>query len=296
MSDSVRPIAYVDEAGRFGLVRDITPDDDHLIAVLAAVVFEPEQRERAIHDLTPPFEAFKRAAPLGAKLHITDAFAPGNEEWAAVAREVRETYLSTLACLSCPIIYAARRHRIARWLRDTLDHAIEAYPAPPSPIRVIGSERPDPERIEDTVMKYLALRLDAYADDHGIGLIDVIFDSTDDGVMRRYQAAVARTKSISSTVHTVHGWHRDDQKRVSATVRSTVSSSVPVDTQFVGKLLVSEKDDPLVLAADIAANSINHHLVKLAADAPLHIPETMQGWTLHHLLWGNRDSPIEDIL
>jgi hypothetical protein len=64
----------------------------------------------------------------------------------------------------------------------------------------------------------------------------------------------------------------------------------------VGELLVSKKDDPLVLAADIAANSINRNLVKLAADAPLHIPATMEDWTLHHLLWGNRNDPIEDIL
>ena len=291
-----RSVAYVDESGRFGLVRDIFPERDDLIGVLAAVVFAPEQRRRAVERLTPAFEAFATAAPPGAKLHITDAFAAGNEDWAAVAVDVRKTYLAVLAELCCPITYAARRHGVARSHRQWLDDAIDAHPSPSSPVRLVGAERPDAERIESTIMKYLALRLDAYAEDHRSGIIDLVFDAADEGVMRRYQAAVERTRSISGTTSTTHGWHLEQKRRVSATVTTTVSSPIPVDVRFVGDLRVSAKDDPLVLAADIVANGINHQLRALPADAALHRPESLASWPLSHLVWGNRDNPIEDIL
>lgn len=296
MKPAVRLIAYVDEAGCFGLVRDIDPSRDELIGILAAIIFTPEKHREATEALAPYFLAFKEAAPPGAKLHITDAFAPGNEDWAAVATEVRDAYLSTLARLRCPITYAARRHGIARFLRDYLDESIEAYPAPPSPIRIVGGERPNPERIEDTIMKYLALRLDAYAEDCDPRPIDLVFDATDSGVMRRYKAAIERTKSISGTTTVTHGWNQDARKQVTATMRTSVSSAFPVDVQFLGELHVSSKDDPIVLAADIVANSINYHLKKLPPDAPLHRLESLASWHLNSLVWGNRNNPIEDIL
>ncbi len=87
--DAVNISAYIDEADARGYVRDLKPERDHEIGILCALVFEPNEHENAIKAFTPAFEEFRDAMPIGAKLHITDAFKAGNEEWAKVATRTR---------------------------------------------------------------------------------------------------------------------------------------------------------------------------------------------------------------
>lgn len=106
--------AYVDEAGARGLVRNLTPARDHEFGLMCAVLFEPDGHAKVIQNFTPSFEKFRAAMLPGAKLHITDAFKPGNEAWRAVAEAVRDDYLNLLESTRPMVIYAARRLRLSR--------------------------------------------------------------------------------------------------------------------------------------------------------------------------------------
>ena len=81
---------------------------------MCALVFEPGGHAKAIETFRPGFEAFCHAMPLGAKLHFTDAFKPGNEAWGKVAAEVRKEYVAHVNTVRPMIVYSARRLRLAR--------------------------------------------------------------------------------------------------------------------------------------------------------------------------------------
>jgi hypothetical protein len=106
--------AYVDEAGARGLVRELKPERDQAISLMCALVFEPGGHAKAIETFRPGFEAFCHAMPLGAKLHITEAFKPGNEAWGKVSAEVRKEYVAHVKTVRPMIMYSARRLRLAR--------------------------------------------------------------------------------------------------------------------------------------------------------------------------------------
>ncbi|MGA3062773.1 MAG: hypothetical protein ABSD90_06040 [Methylocystis sp.] len=106
--------AYIDEAGVRGLVRDLKPERDHEISVMCALLFEPDGHANAIQAFKPAFEEFRDAMPYGAKLHITDAFKPGNEAWAEVAKRVRIEFIRLIKTIRPMVIYSARRLRLSR--------------------------------------------------------------------------------------------------------------------------------------------------------------------------------------
>ncbi len=139
--------AYVDEAGARGLVRDLKPERDQDISLMCALVFEPGGHAKAIETFTPGFEAFCRAMPPDAKLHITDAFKPGNEAWGKVATNVREEFIGHLKTVRPIVVYSARRLKLAReaYARDrTLFEAAKA--AKRSAIKITGANRPSDAR------------------------------------------------------------------------------------------------------------------------------------------------------
>jgi hypothetical protein len=82
-------ICFIDEAGDRGYLRNLTAYDDDKISVLCALPVPAEHLDDVRSVVSPLYREFVTAAPPGAKLHITDAFKPGNEAWAAVARDVR---------------------------------------------------------------------------------------------------------------------------------------------------------------------------------------------------------------
>jgi hypothetical protein len=136
--------AYVDEAGAKGRLRNLDSSTDDKIAVLAGIAVPEDERDRFRAPLTPPFEKFKAARPTGETgLHITDAFASGDQailkrayaiweregrphgddwfraeaeiqHWADVARESRAEIFAIIKKLEIPVIYDARRLRVAR--------------------------------------------------------------------------------------------------------------------------------------------------------------------------------------
>lgn len=295
--------AYVDEAGARGLVRDLDTSRDDEIGLMCAVLFEPDGHDKAIRAFTPSFEKFRDAAPQGAKLHITDAFKPGNESWRAVAERVREEYLSLINTVSRPmIIYSARRLRLSRQAhigREALRASAKA--ARRSQIRIVGENRPSDVRIEDDLIECLTLRLDAFAEDmaeqvHVVQQVDLLFDEVDLQLAQRYEAVIQRTRQVSANIRTVKGWDPTQSKRLEGAIEFQVDAPFRIDTKFIGPIRVMGKDHPLILAADIVANHLAHHLRQLPPQAPLNAPSSIAGWAFEERVWGVQDDATDDVL
>lgn len=291
-------LAYVDEAGARGLVRDLTSERDRDFGLMCAVLFEPEGHAKAIQNFTPPFDAFRKAMPSGAKLHITDAFKPGNEAWRAVAETVREEYIQLIRSTRSMVIYAARRLRIERAKHELSENLqSEAKAARRSSVKLVGENRPSDVRIEDGLITSLALRLDAFAEDMAgqvdVKQVDLLFDEID--IAERYESIIQRTREVSESIATVKGWDSTQSTLVQGTISIQVNAPFRIDTKFIGGIHVVGKEHPLILAADIVTNHLAHHLKKLSDDAPLNAPPSIDGWVLQDRVWGVMDNANEDI-
>jgi hypothetical protein len=268
---------------------------------MCALVFEPSSHVEAIKLFTPGFEEFGKAKPPGAKLHITDAFRPGNEKWAAVASRVREDFLQLILRKRPMVIYAARRLGLSRvWheLRERVE--TDAKAATDSKVKIIGGNRPSDWRIDDDLIMGLTLRLDAFAEVASrqvrLKQIDLLFDETDEELAKRYAAAIKSTRNISTNVTKVPGWDSAQTKRVEGAIMSQVKNApFRIDTTYLGGVHVVGKEHPLVLAADIVANYLGHHLGELPPTAPLNSPASISGWRLEERVWGVSDDASDDL-
>ncbi|MBC7768709.1 MAG: hypothetical protein H7124_07970 [Phycisphaerales bacterium] len=230
MSDTAEPVvipAYVDEAGARGLLRDLTPARDHEAGILVALAFEPEAHAKAVAAFTPGFERFRATKPPGAKLHITDAFARGNEAWRPVAEEVREEFLNLIMQTNPMVIYAARRLRLSRLAYERDEQmAAQGRANRRSKIKIDGENRPSDDRVEDELMVSLALRLDAFAewatDLMPVKQVDLLFDQNDGATARRYEAQIQRTRDVGRSTHKVAAGTRTKKRRSSAPTQSAL--------------------------------------------------------------------------
>lgn len=302
MTKETTPIpAYIDEAGARGRVRELTPARDHEFGLMCALVFAPDTHAETIQLFTPGFERFRAAKPADAKLHITDAFKPGNEAWAEVAKEVRSEFVGLIKRKRPVIVYAARRLALSRIWHDTTDSAkATAKASRRSKIKITGADRPSDWRIEDDLITMLALRLDAFGEmteqAHKAPEVNLLFDETDKEVAERYEAAMARTANISARIEHVAGWDPSTSKRVQGTIAMQVKDTpFRIDTQYLGGIYVIGKEHPLVLAADIVTNYLAHHLGQLGTDAPLNAPSSIAGWELAERVWGVSDDASDDL-
>jgi hypothetical protein len=299
MSDEVILPAYVDETGARGLMRDLKPERDQDISLMCALVFEPDGHAKAIETFTAGFDAFCRAMPPGAKLHITDAFKPGNETWGNVAARVREEFIEHVKTLRPIVVYSARRLKLAREAHARDQTLIEAGKAAKrSAIKITGANRPSDARVEDDLVICLSLRLDAFAGDmvsqiRNVKQVDLLFDEID--VAERYEALIQRTREISKTVTKVSGWDPAQSKRVKGSIQFAAEAPFRLDTRFIGNIHVLGKAHPLILAADIVTNYLVYHLKQLPSDAPLNAPSSIVGWVLEDRVWGVSDDATDDL-
>ena len=201
--------AYVDEAGAGGLARSLTGLRDNEFGLMCAILFNPTTHAQAIQMFTPPFETFRNSMPLGAKLHITNAFQPGNEKWRKVAEEVRETYLQLIAQTKPVIIYAVRSLRLSRLAHlASAESKKIAQESARSAVKISDGNRPSDSHIEDDLMVSLAIHLDASAEivDENIGgakQVELHFAEID--ITSRYESVIQQTREISTSVALVRG-------------------------------------------------------------------------------------------
>jgi hypothetical protein len=290
-------LAYADEAGIRGPVRNLTPALDREISVLCTLPIPTEHLDFVRRQCAPLFSRFKAAAPPGAKLHMTEAFKKGNETWRAVAEQVRYELFSMMHARRVIVIYVARRARVARIMYEAGEVLrADAQAKKVSKIKIIGSNRPNDYRIEDDLMISLGVMLDTFAEQENRQRVDIMFDQVDKGVADRYENALDITRKVSRTEKTVHGWDPDKGEQVSRDLIIEAGAPFPLDSRFLGKISVVGKDDPLVFAVDVVANSLWRHLGTLQCDANLNDGPSVADWPLGELVWSKDHQKIFDFL
>ena len=288
-------LAFVDEAGAGGFSRNLTSARDHEVALVCALLFPAERIEEFRSSFRPGYDRFVDAMPDGGKPHITDAFAPGNEVWAAVAQSVRSEFYHLVHRLEIPVVYDARRLEVERKSFENMEN-IKSQAKAISRSRVRISEGPSQSRIEEELVIGLVLKLDDFCDAAQRHRVDLLFDEIDERLAKLYRGAMDRTGNISKTKHVVKGWDCETTSRVQGEISFQANASFPLDTQHLGNLHVVGKSDPLILAADIVTNSLNDHLRRLPSDAFLNRPSSIDGWELEFMVYGVRDDAIEDLI
>ena len=288
-------LAFVDESGARGYSRKLTPARDHELGLVCALLVPAPRVEEFRDAFRPGYQRFLDAMPEGAKLHITDAFASGNERWATVARSVRSEFHKLIGDLEIPVIYEARRLAVDRKSHELTEALISRAKATSrSPVAV--SDRPSQSTVEESLLVGLSLKLDAFCEDAERQQIDLLFDALDGKVAQLYRAHIERTRNIGKSTCTVKGWNRETKSRVEAQLSCEAHASFTLNTRFLGELVVAGKADPLVLAADIVANSLYNHLKRLSPAAPLNNPASIDGWNLEERVYGTMDNAISDNL
>ena len=291
--------AYIDEAEAHGLVRELKPERDHEFGLMSALLFEPDGHAKAIQAFTPAFEAFQMPRRPARNFTLPTLLSLGTRLGALWLNRFGRSILRTDQTARPMAIYAARRLRLARAAHDRdANLQDKAKASRRSAVKIIGENRPSDARIEDDLIISLALRLDAFAEDmagqvHDVRQVDLLFDETD--LAERYEASVQRTREVSKNIATVKGWDPTQSARVEGKIAIKVEPPSRVDTKFIGGIHVLGKAHPLVLAADIVANHLAHHLKQLPADAPLNAPSSVEGWVLRDRAWGVMNGASEDL-
>ncbi len=113
----------------------------------------------------------------------------------------------------------------------------------------------------------------------------------------RYKAAIERTRNIGNRTVPIKFWNVDTRLPGTASIRFSVNSyQAQLTSQMISHASVAGKSSPLVLAADITANHLLHHLQTLPSDARLNAPSSIADWELQPCVWGVSQNAIDDIL
>ena len=291
-------VAFIDEAGEKGFIRNLDPQRDHKIGLLGALVFPEQRLEEFRTAFAAPFEQFKiEGGPQLTKLHITEAFKPGNEDLRPMAVEVRDAIFELLRSKQVPIIYCARRMRLLREGHERLEKLKAQAKAARTATHIVIPERPSPDRVEQDLMIGLALRLDAFAEDAKLSKIELVTDDMDLPILAGLKESADRTRVVSSSQTIIKAFDLKAQKKVQGTITIAVQNPpFELDTKHLGSLDIIGKIDPLVFATDAVVNALNDHLSSLMHDQRLNAPSSIADWVLQDRVYGVLDDALEDIL
>lgn len=290
-------IAFTDEAGRRGYVRDLLASTDSLVGVMVSILM-PVERVACINAMIAPlFEQFKAAAPPGAKLHVTAAFQPGKEAWRAVTECVRAKLFKLMKKHRVKVTYSARRMQISREMHVRLEELrAEARAQQRSEYVIPGSNRPSADEVDDDVMVNLALMVDEFAEQEGRKRVDFHFDQIDAPVRKRYQRAIQVTQRVSGIEQAHRARHRSTGAFATGTIGFKAAPHMHLDAVHLGEIIVVGKEDPFTFAADVICNSLYRQLEALPTTAPLNEKSSIQGWALEEVTWcAPSDSTFDQI-
>ena len=286
-------LAFVDESGAGGYSRKLTPERDHELGLVCALLIPAESVDEFRDAFDCGYQRFVAAMPRDAKLHVTDAFESSSKSWAEVARSVRLEFYGLVNRLRIPVVFEARRLRVDRESHALLESIHRPEGAEPD-AQARRGEHASQSRVEDSVLKGLFFKLDAFCADYGRQQVDLMFDTLDDSIARDYRKILDSTRKISHSSHTRTRRHPDPAERWSVRLETKVEAPFPLDARFLGELHVVGKNDPLGLATDIVANALYEHLRSVPADAPLNCPTSIEGWELESRVYGVMENAFED--
>jgi hypothetical protein len=303
MSDAATADAFavIDEAGYVGLVDGLTAANDDDFGLIAGLLFPTGDRSRWEQVFAPPFDAFRKAAPTGAKLHITDAFKSGDEKWIAAARASRAEIYRLIMQRQIYVVFLARRCRISRRTRDNQRGVVEFSKSLAAAREGVATHYPRPKRKATRVIgecyQGIVSIIDDIAKANGRRSVEVYSDALDDEVLAHMEGEANRFRSISKREINLSAYSKE-RRRVEVLGRIVMSVDLPgVDVTAVQPLKGAlGKDNPLVFAADVVVNEFRHRLAQLPADAPLNDVRALLGWEIERAVFGFEGGHQYDVL
>uniref|UniRef100_Q07U55 DUF3800 domain-containing protein n=1 Tax=Rhodopseudomonas palustris (strain BisA53) TaxID=316055 RepID=Q07U55_RHOP5 len=293
ISDTKLVSAFTDEAGTRGFVRKLTDSIDHEVSLLCSLLI-PRHHVDCVRGLfRTPYDKFCKAAPSGAKVHITDAFKQGNDPWRVVAEQVRDEIFKIMRDHGVFLTYSARRIKVSRERHELLSKLKEdAKAAKRSDFVVKNSNRPSMTHVDDDVMVALALMADEFAAQFKMQRVDFFFDEIDPSVADRYRAAILTTQRTEHFKEGIEARNRVTGEKAEATIR--FSAPKGMSTKHLGSIVVAGKDDPIIFAADVVTNSLWRHLQSLPDTMPLNTQSSVDGWLVPELTFVDQGDSVFD--
>lgn len=273
---------FVDEAGLNGLVRNLRPEQDNDISLLCALPIPIEYEEYCRSEVRAFYDIFREAAPSGATLHVTDAFAPGHESWRTAAETARQGIFKLIQRHRMYVVYAARRARIAResFEQGASHQASAVADIKASHFRVPGLERPSRDNILGRVMTTLSLRLNEFLKSANKQRTDFYCDTIDDALADEYRRRINEIRNVLDSSSSLKRRNVDTGENEIHTLNIRIDADREIDTSRIGDVIVADKSDPLIFAIDIISNSLLRHLRALPHDKPLNLASSVTGWIL----------------
>jgi hypothetical protein len=293
MPDSV---AYLDESGAKGYIRDLGAATDKAIGVLGALVVPTADLDALSAKLKPAFEHFRTACHGKIpKLHVTDALA--SKELHDIAVAARDQIFSAILEGPTTVVYDALRlgrFRI-RFAGQASSRTAARMEGRNTSIQY--SKNPSTDRIEHELMQGVAIKLDALAEDKGWSRMDLLTDRVDAAIEHCFGQSLTVVRSVAKNERKTHAFDRSTGLTVSRTIQFGIrGESSQYNVTRIATLTVLNETTPLSFAADVVTNSLCHHLRELPDDAPLNAPSSIQNWQLGRLAYGIRDDAIEDLI
>jgi hypothetical protein len=252
-----RVILACDESGAKGYA-DQNERHPGEVGVFAGLLIPEEDLARTTATLNAAVNPFRGT---DGKLHITD-LAPQQQAAlrTAIFDAVRET---NLPCFWYAI-HAAGFHQHYRKMQQMLADSRSAVAAlNPTPRVKTGSARDAPDLLHNALFQGLYMHLVAFIEERTPGpiRIEVRTDRVDAPIARLFNEKAARLLDDSPRRTSVKGFDVQDQRLVEAHIEMTTDypDALKVATKVETLAVVpTGDDDPLVIAADVLANSLCH--------------------------------------
>lgn len=229
------------------------------------------------------------------KLHITDLEPQAQQD----LREAVFAYLARMAasvpCLVYEAIHQEGSHRQRSQIQKLIDRGKALIR---SPVKV--SIRPPKELVhvqlfEGIFSKAVAFALDQYGPENQLEIL-VVTDHVDDPIRKAFlEAATSFLNVGAKKEETVKGFDTETESTISKTISYGVTGLEPLKNISVR---IEKDTSPLTLAADILANSLNHHFTKLRPDqergCSLSTPDAVEGHPLANQFYGLWDDSFSN--
>lgn len=280
-------LAIIDEAGLTAKVRNLTPDHDGQIGLVAALMLPTPDLAYWEKVFKPPYDHFVAAAPPGAKLHITDAFRASNPAWAAAAEQSRRDIYALAREHRLRVTYLAREASVSRRSHERLEElAAQARSNKPSHISV--PDRPSDTRLVTECYEGLISTIDVMAESFGCQHVALYADEIDEGVLKAMEADADELRHLSRRVVELPGYDKQQKQPLKRSI--VFSSDMPgLDVTRVGTITMLGKSSSVVFAIDVIANALLHHLGKHPVGTSLNIRKSVEGWELEDVVFAPTD-------
>lgn len=283
-----------DESGAKGHA-DVDESFPGEVGVFVGILISDECRERALREFQAIYDTFR---PTAGKLHITD-LAPGVQD------KLRTELYGQIRALDLPCFwYAVHVAGFHDWHSKESALLAPLRPAPEATKRFRpGSPRNRRPSLHVALFEGLYGQLVAYLEERERRrvTIDIRMDRVDSPIAQNFERVANDLLSLDPVVEELTAFDIETRKRV---VMGQVSISTLLPPAFQLQVTIETltlhpvANDGAVLAADVLANSLNHHFNKRGEQdryAPLNRPEAIAGHPLERNLCVFHDWGIGDL-